>query len=43
MAQILIIEDNMDGYEICRILKENKNTRFVPIIMLTGLNKLLIV
>ncbi len=24
MAQILVIEDNMDGYEICRILKKIK-------------------
>ncbi len=28
----------MDGYEVCRYLKQNENTRLIPIIMVTALN-----
>ena len=39
---VIIILDVMlpgfDGYEVCRILKKNDNTRNIPIIMLTAKN-----
>ncbi len=33
-----IIMPQMDGYEVCRRLKEKKETRFIPIVMLTALD-----
>ncbi|MCK5717314.1 MAG: response regulator [Thiomargarita sp.] len=30
---------DMDGYEMCQILKSNEKTRKIPIIFITGLNK----
>jgi PAS domain S-box-containing protein len=32
-----IIMPEMDGFEVCRKLKENKKTKYIPIIMLTAL------
>lgn len=37
---VILLDINLpkiDGYEICRILKTNKDTRFIPIIMITGM------
>jgi two-component system cell cycle response regulator len=28
--------DNISGFEVCKILKENYQTKFIPVIMLTG-------
>ena len=33
-----ILMPGMDGYEVCRRLKEQKETRFVPVILLTSLD-----
>ena len=26
----------MDGYQVCKILKDNQNTRHIPVLMLAG-------
>ncbi|MCB8961394.1 MAG: response regulator [Ardenticatenales bacterium] len=26
----------MDGYKVCRLIKENENTRHIPVVMLSG-------
>ncbi|MBS3121420.1 response regulator [Candidatus Woesearchaeota archaeon] len=31
-----IMMPNMDGYQVCRLLKTNKETKMIPIIMLTA-------
>ena len=33
-----IIMPQMDGYQFCRILKENEETRDIPVIFLTGVD-----
>jgi putative two-component system response regulator len=35
-----VLMPEMDGYETCRHLKENPETRFIPVVMLTALNNL---
>ncbi len=35
-----VLMPEMDGYETCRRLKENPETRFIPVVMLTALNNL---
>ncbi len=35
-----IMMPKLDGFETCRILKQNKNSRFVPVIMVTALNEI---
>ena len=32
-----IIMPDMDGYEVCKRLKENKNTKHIPVIMISGI------
>ena len=34
-----IIMPNLDGYQFCRLLKNNKITKHIPIILLTILDK----
>lgn len=31
-----VILPGIDGYEVCKIIKKNKNTKHIPVIMLTG-------
>jgi putative two-component system response regulator len=33
-----LVMPNMDGYEVCRHLKESEDTRLIPIVMLTSLD-----
>ena len=35
-----VLMPGKDGFEICQILKDNSNTRHIPIIFLSGLNDL---
>lgn len=34
-----VMMPGMDGFEVCRLLKENPATRFVPVVMVTCLNE----
>jgi len=35
-----IIMPNMDGYEVCKVLKEDSNTKDIPVIFVTSLNSI---
>ena len=34
-----VVMDEMDGFEVCEIIKNNKNTKHIPIIFVTALNE----
>jgi signal transduction histidine kinase len=34
-----VLMPDMDGFEVCRLLKENQATRFIPVVMITCLNE----
>ena len=34
-----VMMPEMDGFEVCRLLKENQATRFIPVVMVTALNE----
>jgi signal transduction histidine kinase len=34
-----VLMPDMDGFEVCRLLKENQATRFIPVVMITSLNE----
>jgi|EPASupsiteSAE347_1022098.scaffolds.fasta_scaffold11363_2 signal transduction histidine kinase len=34
-----VMMPDMDGFEVCRLLKENQATRFIPVVMVTCLNE----
>ena len=34
-----VLMPRMDGFKVCSILKNNKDTRFIPIVMVTALNE----
>ena len=36
----LVLLDLMDGYEVCRLIKSNDNTRMIPVIALTALREI---
>ena len=34
-----VMMPDMDGFEVCRLLKENQATRFIPVVLVTSLNE----
>ncbi len=34
-----VLMDKMDGFEVCKILKSNKDTKHIPIVFVTALNE----